>query len=271
MNKLLSSFKSEGFTEVFDTGLNDNGKLDELKLLLYDLTKDNLIDHDPNINLDLKLKIPFKEEVSEDFLNKLTRTINNHSVFQKIIDSQEVQDKFKLIFNNPKKYKICVFRALLPLNIPKIYPWHQDEGTWYLFKDKYFKNKLMGIMWLSINGSEKTNSINLLGKSHIPPKLFRHSFLKGLGYFNAKINKSLNKSLVSVVQTKPGEALIFHNLILHKTSNEINRNKMIPRYSIDIRYYEKDKFLNYKVNLLYKIESVLRKFNIRLRKDGIKY
>ena len=58
MNKLLSSFRSEGFTEVFDTGLNDRGKLDELKLLLYDLTKNNLIDQDPNINLEF-LKLEF--------------------------------------------------------------------------------------------------------------------------------------------------------------------------------------------------------------------
>jgi len=206
MNKLLSSFQDFGFTDVFDTGLNNNNKLDKLKLHIYDLTKNYLIDHDTNIDLDSKLKIPFKTSVDEIFLNKFLREINNDPELHKIINANEVQDKFKLIFDEPVKYQICVFRALLPLNVPKLYPWHQDEGTWYLFNDKYFRNKLMGIMWLSINGSNKSNSINLLKKTHLLHKLFRHSFKKGLGYFNVKIKKSLIPLSALQVQTYPGVA-----------------------------------------------------------------
>jgi hypothetical protein len=271
VNKLLSSFTDLGFTEVFDTRLNNSGKLDKIKLHIYNLTKNYLIDHDLNIDLDSKLKIPFKEEVDENFLNSFLRSINNDNELQKIIESEEVVDKFKLIFHKPIKYKISVFRALLPLKVPKLYPWHQDEGTWYLFKDKYFKNKLMGIMWLSINGSNILNSIELLQKSHNPPKLLRHNFQKGLGYFNAKIKDSLDLASVRQIKTNPGEALIFHNLTLHRTSNKMNDKKMIPRYSIDIRYYEEDKILNYDVDFFFKIEGFLRSLNIKFRKDNIKY
>jgi hypothetical protein len=269
MNKLLTSFRNKGFTDVFDTELSNSGKLDELKTVIYNLTKEKLIDHDSNISLNEKLQVPFKEEVSVDFLNRLHREINIHPDFQKIIDSEEVQEKFKLIFNNPVKYKFCVFRAKIPLNISKVYPWHQDEGSWYLFKDKDLKNKLMGIMWLSINGSDVSNSINLLEKSHLSLKLFRHSFVKGIGYFKARISASLSKLPVYRVHTKPGEAIIFHNLTFHKTSNDSSASKMVPRYSIDIRYYEKDEFLNYKVDFFYKVEGFLRLFNIKFRKDGL--
>ena len=271
MNKHSTSFFNLGFTEVFDTQLNNNGKLDKIKSHIYDLTKEYLVDHDSNIDLDLKLKIPFKISVDQKFLDKFLREINGDSQMNTIVTSDEVKDKFKLIFDNPIKYQICVFRALLPLNIPKSYPWHQDEGSWYLFNDEYFRNKLMGIMWLSINGSNKSNSINLLEKSHSSKRLYRHSFKKGLGYFNANIGKSLNQFSINQVETKPGEALIFHNLTLHKTSDQLDSNKMIPRYSIDIRYFDEDKILNYNVDLLYKMEKILRKFKIKFHKDGIKY
>ena len=108
VNKLLSSFTDLGFTEVFDTGLNNSGKLDKIKLHIYNLTKNYLIDHDLNIDLDSKLKIPFKQEVDENFLNFFLRSINNDNELQKIIDCEEVVDKFKLIFHKPIKYQFFV-------------------------------------------------------------------------------------------------------------------------------------------------------------------
>ena len=108
MNKLSTSFFNLGFTEVFDTKLNNNGKLDKIKSHIYDLTKEYLVDHDSNIDLDLKLKIPFKTSVDEKFLDKFLREINSDSQMNTIVTSDEVKDKFKLIFNKPIKYKICV-------------------------------------------------------------------------------------------------------------------------------------------------------------------
>ena len=52
------------------------------------------------------------------------------------------------------------------------------------------------------------------------------------------------------------EAVIFHPLTLHRSvvdsGDKIN---LYPRYSIDIRYYEKDIKLNYKTSLLFKLKK----------------
>jgi len=88
MNKHSTSFFNLGFSEVFDTKLNNNGKLDKIKSHIYDLTKKYLMDHDSNIDLDLKLKIPFKTSVDEKFLDKFLREINGCYKIQKISNSQ---------------------------------------------------------------------------------------------------------------------------------------------------------------------------------------
>ena len=86
--------------------------------------------------------------------------------------------------------------------------------------------------------------------------MLNHSFVKGQGYFNAEINQEPNQNLVYTVNTNASEGVIFHPLTLHRSvvDNSDNQN-MSPRYSIDIRYYDKDVNLNYKTSLLFKLKK----------------
>jgi hypothetical protein len=49
-------------------------------------------------------------------------------------------------------------------------------------------------MWLSINGSNKLNSIELIKKNQIKElKLFDHKFIKNTGYFGGSVKKNILK------------------------------------------------------------------------------
>lgn len=270
MNSLKQSFFENGVTETFNTELFERDKLTNLQNIIYHYTKDQLIDHDHNLKIGEKLQIPFKKPVDDIFYENLLEKINQEDEIKKIINSEEIIDKFKIIFDNPEKFKICVFRCKIPMKKKKNYPWHQDEGTWYLFNDKYYRNKLMGILWLSINGSDNSNSIELLQKSHSFKKLLKHNYKKNMGYFSVDLKKKFKDLPIKKIKTKPGEGLIFHNLTLHKTSDFTHETNMVPRYSLDIRFYDKNKFLDYNVDFIYRFEKILRSFKIKFRRDGIK-
>ena len=147
MIDLKKSFFEKGFTEIFNTGLFENSKLINLQNIIYHYTKEQLIDHDDNLRIDKKLQIPFKKPVDSTFCENLENKINQEDEIKKIINSKEIIDKFKIIFESPEIFKISLFRCKLPMIKKKSFPWHQDEGTWYLFNDKYYTNKLIGVLW----------------------------------------------------------------------------------------------------------------------------
>jgi hypothetical protein len=256
-------FYEQGFTNTFKV-FKEPSVLNKIKQMIYDYTKNDLENHDVNLDLDKKLTLKFKKQVSQDYATGLRRFITNSDEYNNIINHLDVKEKFKLIFKEPILYKINGFRWLLPTEENISLPFHQDECTWYLFKDNYYQNKLIGTMWLSINGSNKLNSIELIKKNQIKDlKLFDHKFIKNTGYFGGSVKKNILKNNQNhSIETAPGEAIIFHNLTFHRTINDKNRDKMIPRYSIDLRYYDKNEFLNYSVDYIFKLKKLASKFNI---------
>jgi len=259
---ILHTFNNQGFTNNLNV-FKELGVLDKIKQKIYENTKDNLEDHETNLSLDQKLKLKFKKKVSIKYINDLRRLIHYSDDFDKIINSEEVKEKFRLIFKKPILFKVNIFRALLPTDDDASFPYHQDEATWFLFKDNFYQNKLMGTMWLSINGANKSNSIELLKGSHKYLKLFNHQKINEKGYFGGVMSKKiLENHECYQVETQTGEAIIFHNLTFHRTINNKNQNnKMLPRYSIDIRYYEKDAILKYDINYIFKLKKFISRLN----------
>jgi hypothetical protein len=60
------------------------------------------------------------------------------------------------------------------------------------------------------------------------------------------------------VKTELSEAVLFHPLTLHRSVSEGNTINMKPRYSIDIRFFEKKGNLKYKTNTLFKIKKFIK-------------
>lgn len=245
--------ENDGFLREFKIELGSI--LLDLQKKIYSLTKDRIVDHNNSLSIEKKLILPFKKIPEKEFWSFFMNEINNSNELKNLISSKEIINVFKKIFKNPIKFDICTFRARFPGQKRVIYHWHQDEGTWYVSKRKDLINKLTATLWFSINGANEGNSIQLVKHSH-KKKLLNHSFVKGQGYFNAEINQEPNQNLVYTVNTNVSEGVIFHPLTLHRSvvDNSDNQN-MSPRYSIDIRYYDKDVNLNYKTSLLFKLKK----------------
>ena len=80
--------------------------------------------------------------------------------------------------------------------------------------------------------------------------MYNHTFIKGQGYFSAKLKEfKFDDNLICTVETNPSEAVIFHPLTLHRSVPYLI-NDLRPRYSIDIRYYDRNEKLNYQTNFL---------------------
>lgn len=249
----FDNFYNDGFIKEFKIELGDI--LKNLQNKIYILTKDKIIDHENDLPLEKKITLPFKKIPEKEFWSFLMNEINSSEELEKLVSSKEILNAFKVIFKNPVRFDICTFRARLPGQKRVVYHWHQDEGTWYVSKKKNLQNKLTATLWFSINGANKNNSIQLVKYSH-KKKLYNHTFVNGQGYFNAKINRKPENDLIYTVNTDISEAVLFHPLTLHRsvidTSDEINLH---PRYSIDIRYFEKDTKLDYKTSLLFKLKK----------------
>ena len=245
--------ENEGFLREFKIELGSI--LIDLQKKIYLLTKDIIVDHDNSLPIEKKLILPFKKIPEKEFWSFLMKEINNSNELKNLISSKEIINVFKKIFKNPIKFDICTFRARFPGQKRAIYHWHQDEGTWYVSKRKDLINKLTATLWFSINGANEGNSIQLVRYSN-KKKLLNHSFVEGQGYFSAEINQSPNQNLVYTVNTNVSEGVIFHPLTLHRSVIDKNDSQnMSPRYSIDIRYYDKDVNLNYKTSLLFKLKK----------------
>ena len=62
-------------------------------------------DHDPGISLIEKIRLPFKSTPNEQQWAKIMNEINNCDELNQLLNSSEIKEKFKLIFNNPKKIR----------------------------------------------------------------------------------------------------------------------------------------------------------------------
>ena len=145
---------------------------------------------------------------------RVNEFINNSEELKKIINSQSISNTFQVVFKNPKPFKISTFRARFPEQKRVFYNWHQDEGTWYLSKNKDVQNKLPATLWLSLNGANKDDSIQLIKFSH-KKKLFNHQYVIGQGFFNIKKKNFINEQDIFTVETNPSECIIFHPLTVH--------------------------------------------------------
>ncbi len=251
------NFFKLGFVNEFNVEINKEITL--LQQKIYDLTQNIIIDHDTNLNLIEKIKLPFKEIPSEKIWSELMNEINSSNELKNLINSKGIYSVFKNIFKNPEIFEICTFRARIPNQKRVIYNWHQDEGTWFLSKNKKINNKFSATMWLSINGSNYNNSIQLVKGSH-NGKLFNHSYVDGQGYFKAENLNIINNSNIYNVKTSPSQAVLFHPLTLHRSvPNAQDKPDMYPRYSVDIRYYDKSSKLDYKTTLLFKLKKLIKK------------
>ena len=90
-------------------------------------------------------------------------------------------------------------------------------------------------------------------------KLYNHEWVDGQGFFKIKNIKKeiLNKNIFNP-NFEASEAVIFHPLTMHRSAPNESSN-LRPRYSIDIRCYDKEFQPKFKTDLSFKIKKFLKK------------
>ena len=249
------NFANRGFTKIIPIQFKD--ELKNLQIKIYDLTKNLLEKHDQNLDIQDKLKLKFKNKPSNDDWSRLMGEINKSNELKELINCKPVEDAFKIIFDNPKPFEISTFRARFPEQKRVLYNWHQDEGTWYLSKKKEHLNKFPATLWLSLNGANKDESIQLVKYSH-KKKLLNHNFVSGQGFFNIDKKNEIDENDIFTVETKASEGVLFHPLTIHRSvpATKINFK---PRYTIDIRYYDENFEKKFKVDWKFSVKKILKK------------
>ena len=255
-SEIDKKFIERGFTDIIKINFND--ELINLQKLIYDQTKNYLVNHSENLSIEEKINLKFKAKPSDALWSQLMKVVNESKELNRVINSNSVKDAFRIVLNDPKPFKICTFRARLPEQKRVLYNWHQDEGTWYLSKNHETVDKLPVTLWLSLNGASKEDSIQLVKYTH-KKKLLNHQYVTGQGFFNIKKKNFINEKDIFTVETKISECIIFHPLTIHKSVPAENLN-LRPRYTIDIRYYDSDLKMPIKVDLVFKIRKILGRF-----------
>ena len=233
------NFIDKGFTDIIDVQAHQ--ELTNLKNLIYLNTKSFLIDHEDNISIDQKLNLNFKDIPSQTSWSDLMNIINQSHELNSLINSDGVKQAFKIIFKNPEPFKISTFRARIPNQKRVIYNWHQDEGTWYLSKNKNHTNKFPATLWFSINGAKKDDSIQLAEGSHTK-KLYNHKYVSGQGFFSIDKKNVVDEKSIYTVITKPSQGIIFHPLMLHRSVPRDPKN-LKTQILIYLRYTPKKEMM----------------------------
>ena len=251
------NYFNEGFSDVFLINIKD--KLDQLQKVIYELTKEYLVDHDNTIEILERLNLSFKTIPDDKLWSKIMNQVNQSKELNNLITDKEIIKAFKSISKEPKRFPISFFRARFPGQRRAVYDWHQDEGTWYLSNDNNITKKYPTTLWFSINGSNQNNSMQLIKKSH-NSKLYEHNNVEGQGYFKAIFDHTkIQDSSIRTIITKPSEGFLFHPLTLHRSVPPIS-NDLKPRYSVDIRYYDSAVKTKIKVASMFKIKKIFKNF-----------
>jgi ectoine hydroxylase-related dioxygenase (phytanoyl-CoA dioxygenase family) len=126
---------------------------------------------------------------------------------------------------------ICHFHSKLMQKEPKVggaWEWHQDYGYWY--KNQFmFPDQLISVMVALTPANKENGCLQVIKGSH---KLGRvnHGFAgEQVGADQVMVDNALKTMELVYCELEPGDALIFHSNLLHRSEANLSDS---PRWSI---------------------------------------
>jgi len=126
---------------------------------------------------------------------------------------------------------VCHFHSKLMQKEPKVggaWEWHQDYGYWY--KNQFmFPDQLISVMVALTEANRQNGCLQVIKGSH---KLGRvnHGFAgEQVGADMQMVNNALKTMELVYVELEPGDALIFHSNLLHRSEANLSDR---PRWSV---------------------------------------
>jgi len=179
-----------------------------------DAMRKNALDLNDQTGKKTKLSLWFTP--GNDVFGYLTRSKRTVDAVAPLLDS-----------NSP----VCHFHSKLMQKEPKVggaWEWHQDYGYWY--KNQFmFPDQLISIMVALTEANKENGCLQVIKGSH---KLGRvnHGFAgEQVGADAVMVENALKTMELVYCELEPGDALIFHSNLLHRSEANLSDN---PRWSI---------------------------------------
>ena len=126
---------------------------------------------------------------------------------------------------------VCHFHSKLMQKEPRVggaWEWHQDYGYWY--KNQFmFPDQLLSVMIALTKANKENGCLQVIRGSH---KLGRvnHGFSgEQVGADMVMVNNALRTMELIYCELEPGDALVFHSNLLHRSEANLSAQ---PRWSI---------------------------------------
>ncbi len=155
---------------------------------------------------------------------------------------------------------VCHFHSKLMQKEPKVggaWEWHQDYGYWY--KNQFmFPDQLISVMVALTEANKENGCLQVIKGSH---KLGRvnHGFAgEQVGADMQMVDNALKTMELVYVELEPGDALVFHSNLLHRSEANLSD---YPRWSVISCY-------NLQSNLAYNETSTSYKVPVDIVPDN---
>lgn len=152
-----------------------------------------------------------------------------NDIFGYLTRSERIVNKVDQLLDSTAP--VCHFHSKLMQKEPKVggaWEWHQDYGYWY--KNQFmFPDQLISVMVALTPANKQNGCIQVIKGSH---KLGRvnHGFAgEQVGADITMVNNALKTMELVYVEIEPGDALLFHSNILHRSEANLSDK---PRWSI---------------------------------------
>jgi ectoine hydroxylase-related dioxygenase (phytanoyl-CoA dioxygenase family) len=200
---VIKNFCSRGETDKLYTTAIEDSSISQHALDLNDLTGK-------------KTKLSLWFTPGNDVFGYLTRSEKMLNVVAPLMDSDA---------------PVCHFHSKLMQKEPRVggaWEWHQDYGYWY--KNQFmFPDQLMSVMIALTKANKENGCLQVIRGSH---KLGRvnHGFSgEQVGADMVMVNNALRTMELVYCELEPGDALVFHSNLLHRSEANLSAQ---PRWSI---------------------------------------
>jgi ectoine hydroxylase-related dioxygenase (phytanoyl-CoA dioxygenase family) len=197
-----SFFNKEEINKMYSTALED------------DAMRKNALDLNDQTGKKTKLSLWFTP--GNDIFGYMTRSERMINAIKPLLDSDA---------------RVCHFHSKLMQKEPFVggaWEWHQDYGYWY--KNQFlFPDQLISVMVALTHANKENGCLQVIKGSH---KLGRvnHGFAgEQVGADMVMVNNALQTMQLIYCELEPGDALIFHSNLLHRSEANSSNN---PRWSI---------------------------------------
>jgi ectoine hydroxylase-related dioxygenase (phytanoyl-CoA dioxygenase family) len=212
--QLINDFKRDGY--ILLKGFFSKEEVDKMysTAIADDVMKKNALDLNDQTGKKTRLSLWFTP--GNDVFGYMTRSKRMIDAITPLLDSDS---------------PVCHFHSKLMQKEPRVggaWEWHQDYGYWY--KNQFmFPDQLISVMIALTPANKQNGCLQVIKGSH---KLGRinHGFAgEQVGADMTMVNNALQTMPLVYSELDPGDALIFHSNLLHRSEANLSEN---PRWSI---------------------------------------